>query len=187
LPKFSERVAIAKAIEAAIGKRRGRNNQKNFSEFHGTQTRNIAAERAGFGNPITYQQAKRVVERGVPELVEAMDKGEVSIAAAAVIVEQPRTPQRLYEALHPEARNFSSGKQRQRRSKEPSETVSHGFSADTAAKTGTTVARIRASEQVESQRQRLPLALLPTHPRRPAWRLGPSGCTHRSASGLPRK
>jgi hypothetical protein len=88
--KFSERVAIAKAIEAAIGERRGRNNQKNFSEFHGTQTRNIAAERAGFGNPITYQQAKRVVERGTPELVEAMDAGEVSISAAAVIAEQPR-------------------------------------------------------------------------------------------------
>jgi hypothetical protein len=71
-------VAIAKAIEAAIGKRQGQRTDKelpkNFSEVvPGKETRKVAAERAGFGNPITYQQAKRVVERGVQELVEAMD------------------------------------------------------------------------------------------------------------------
>jgi ParB family chromosome partitioning protein len=74
-------VAIAKAIEAAIGKRQGQRTDKelpeNFPEVHrGAETREIAAERAGFGNPKTYQQARRVVEHGIAELVEAMDAGE---------------------------------------------------------------------------------------------------------------
>jgi ParB family chromosome partitioning protein len=71
-------VAIAKAIEAAIGKRQGQRTDKglveNFPQVApGTKTRDVAAEKAGFGNPKTYQQARRVVEKGVAELVEAMD------------------------------------------------------------------------------------------------------------------
>jgi acetyl-CoA carboxylase alpha subunit len=68
-------VAIAKAIEAAIGERRGRGNVQNVAQYHGTKTREIAANKAGFENPETYRQARRVVENGVKELVEAMDKG----------------------------------------------------------------------------------------------------------------
>jgi len=42
-----------------------------------------AARRAGLKNRDTYVRAKRVVQKGVPELVEAMDAGEISISAAA--------------------------------------------------------------------------------------------------------
>ena len=56
--------------------------------------RDIAAERAGFGNARTYQQAKKVTEDGAPELVAAMDAGEVSIDAAALIAQAPPETQR---------------------------------------------------------------------------------------------
>jgi hypothetical protein len=80
-------VAIAKAIEAAIGKRQGQRTDRglpdNCPEVQpGSETREIAAQRSGFNSYKTYERARRVVERGVAELVEAMDAGEVSIAAA---------------------------------------------------------------------------------------------------------
>ncbi len=77
----SERVAIAGAIEAEIGERRGRPSEENpqhVAELNGQETRDVAAEKAGFGNHETYRQAKSVVERGSPELVGAMDSGAAS-------------------------------------------------------------------------------------------------------------
>ena len=55
----------------------------------GRRTTELAAEKAGFGNRKTYDEAKRVVDHGAPELVEAMDAGEISIQAAAVIATEP--------------------------------------------------------------------------------------------------
>lgn len=87
----TERVAIGKAIEAALGDRRGSNqyqrkeDPENFPEAVGKESRQVAAERAGFGNETTYRQAKKVVEDGAPELVEAVDAGKVSVSAAAEI------------------------------------------------------------------------------------------------------
>jgi len=95
----SERVAIGRAIEAEIGKRQGRRTDlepvENLPQVPpGTKTRELAAEKAGFGNARTYQQAKKVTEDGAPELVAAMDAGEVSIDAAALIAEAPTETQR---------------------------------------------------------------------------------------------
>jgi ParB-like chromosome segregation protein Spo0J len=95
----SERVAIGKAIEAAIGKRQGQRTDIGLVENPpqvpaGVKTREIAAEKAGFGNPRTYEQAKKVTEAGAPELVAAMDAGEISIDAAAVIAQEPPEAQR---------------------------------------------------------------------------------------------
>jgi len=95
----SERVAIGKAIEAEVGKRQGRRTDlepvENLPQVPpGTKTRELAAEKAGFGNARTYQQAKKVTEDGAPELVAAMDAGEVSISAAAVLAQAPPDTQR---------------------------------------------------------------------------------------------
>ena len=38
---------------------------------------------AGLGSGKTLEAAQKVVERGIPELVEAMDRGKVTIHAAA--------------------------------------------------------------------------------------------------------
>jgi len=95
----SERVAIGKAVEAEIGKRQGQRTDLEPVEDlpqvpPGTKTREFAAEKAGFGNARTYQQAKKVTEIGAPELVAAMDAGDVSIDAAAIIAQEPPEAQR---------------------------------------------------------------------------------------------
>lgn len=97
----SERVAIAKAIEDTLKatERRGRTkadtgqadliepeNPQNFAELSGNESRQIAAEKAGFGNPETYRQARTVTDEAIPELVEAMDKGDIAISTAAKLV-----------------------------------------------------------------------------------------------------
>ena len=132
----SERVAIANAIEAALGNRQGQRTDiqaprdcagvapdtkvgdhaatelrgkfpevpasagqghrteielpENIPEVEpGVETREFAAKKAGFGNYKTYEQAKKVVDQGAPELVAAMDAGEISINAASVIASEP--------------------------------------------------------------------------------------------------
>lgn len=96
----SEQVAIAEAMRKEMGNRQGRDNPQNFAEYKGRETREIVAEKAGFGNAETYRQARNVVQRGVPELVEAMDRGDVSISAAATIAKQPAEVQRQHIAAN---------------------------------------------------------------------------------------
>jgi hypothetical protein len=94
----SERVAIGQTIEKGLGNRRGQRTDKrlpgNFPEVeHGRETRQIAARRAGFGNETTYRHAKQVVACGVPELVQAVDNGEIAVSAAARIAAKPAEEQ----------------------------------------------------------------------------------------------
>lgn len=94
---MSERVEIGKALEGELAKRVGVNQHKkegmeNFPHPQGA-TRDLAAKAAGFGNGKTYEQAKAVVENAVPELIEAMDSGRVSVSAAATLSELPKSEQ----------------------------------------------------------------------------------------------
>lgn len=91
--KPSEKVAIGRAVEAKMAERRGRDNPVNIPEFKGVETREIAAQKAGFGSETAYRQAKLVVDEGVPELVEKMDAG-LPVSAAAVIAKQDHDTQR---------------------------------------------------------------------------------------------
>lgn len=108
----AERVAIGAAIEAELGNRRGQRTDlkaegqgdlletelpENFPEVSGKETRQIAAEKAGFGNETTYRQAKTVVAQAIPELVEAMDK-TISISAAAMATALPMEEQQAIMA-----------------------------------------------------------------------------------------
>ena len=87
---ISERVAIGKALEAEIGNRKGQRTdlapRENFpqvdSHIEGVRTSQTAARFAGFGNRKTYEQAKSVIERGAPKLVEAVDKKLISVSRA---------------------------------------------------------------------------------------------------------
>jgi len=88
----SERVAIAKAIEKQIGKRQGQRTDKQLrgkipEVENGKRTREVAAERAGFGNDKTYRQASKVVANGTSRLIQAMDSGKVSISAASILAD----------------------------------------------------------------------------------------------------
>lgn len=96
----SERVAIAEAVRLQLGDRRGPNQysatnedvQKIAHPRTSVRTREVAAERAGFGNAETLRQASTVVNLGAPALIEKMDSGEIAIAPAAQIAKQ--TPER---------------------------------------------------------------------------------------------
>lgn len=85
----SERVAIAKAVEADLGKRQGRPSHEkvdNCPQFPvGLKTRDIAAQRSGFSTGKQYERAASVISLGAPELVAAMDADELSISAAEAI------------------------------------------------------------------------------------------------------
>ncbi len=50
----------------------------------GEKSRDVAAKKAGFAESTTYRRAKKVVEEGTTELVDAMDEGRIrpSVAAA---------------------------------------------------------------------------------------------------------
>lgn len=100
----SERAAIGKAIEEELGNRHGQRTDlrpkgresgpwvegKNWDTG---ESRKLAAQRAGFGSHQTFERAKTVTERGVPELQAAMDSGAVSISGAAKIASQPKDEQ----------------------------------------------------------------------------------------------
>lgn len=95
----SERVAIGRAIESQIGNRQGQRTDKglpvNLPEVaKHKETRRTAAEKAGFGSETAYRQAKTVVDKGIPELVEKVDRGEIAVSAAAIIAAKPAPSQR---------------------------------------------------------------------------------------------
>ena len=79
---------------AAVPERRGRPSDKsatnaadksapNGANLSG-RTDDYVARLVGFGSANTYRRARTVVEHGTPELVAAMDSGDVSINAAIV-------------------------------------------------------------------------------------------------------
>ena len=95
----SERVAIGNALEEEIGSRQGERTDMELPQYiaevePGVETREFAAKKAGFGNRTTYEQAKRVVERAVDEVIAQMDSEELSVNAAALIADQPPERQR---------------------------------------------------------------------------------------------
>ena len=56
------------------------------------KTADIAARKSGFGSAETFERAKAVVDTAIPELVEAMDQGKVSISAAHAPFMRHRIP-----------------------------------------------------------------------------------------------
>ena len=94
----SERAEIGKALEVELQGRVGnpalKSIPENFPELPKGDTRDLAAKAAGFGNGKTYEQAKMVVDAGVPELVAAMNAGAASVSAAAAVAALPPEEQR---------------------------------------------------------------------------------------------
>ena len=126
----SERVAIAQAYKEKLGNRAGRPKkeeaeiQENFPEFpKGQQTRDIAAKAAGFGNAKTFEQAEKVVDKGIKPLVEAMDTGEVSVSAAAELASEPEEVQEEVIKQGPEAVKQHAKAKREARKAKPAKPV----------------------------------------------------------------
>ena len=106
---FIQEVQLGLTVEEALGPRKGTRTdlspRENFPEVAVNldnilnkklklqgRTEEIVAELAGFGNYKTYQQAKKVVKNGIPELVAAVYQ-EVSIYRAFQISKYPREEQ----------------------------------------------------------------------------------------------
>jgi N6-adenosine-specific RNA methylase IME4 len=94
---ISERIDIGSEVEKILGKRRGQRSVRvvqNFAQLKGHKTREIAAAKAGFGNAETYRQAKLIATSGAPELIAAVDAGEISVYAGAAIAKLPKPEQK---------------------------------------------------------------------------------------------
>ena len=107
---LSERDSIRRAIDAeekAKAKERQREHgktapgrktlpQKSAEVKTSTkprESRTAAAKRVGLGSHDTASKVGKVVDKGTPELVQAMDKGTVSVNAAAKLAELPKPKQ----------------------------------------------------------------------------------------------
>jgi ParB-like chromosome segregation protein Spo0J len=88
----SERVAIVEALRG-YGHGGDRKSDQSRNCDVDRLTTKQAAERVGFCRD-DYFRAKKVVERGVPELVDAMDAGRLTIYSAAVLAEEDQDSQR---------------------------------------------------------------------------------------------
>lgn len=112
---FKQRVELGLAHEAALGCRKGARTDlqlsKNFNEVNSKsnekstekptlqgRTEELAAKLAGFGNFITYHQAKKIIKNGIPELIETVEKG-LAISRAAKISEFSSEKQRYFLSL----------------------------------------------------------------------------------------
>ncbi|QDT24342.1 DNA N-6-adenine-methyltransferase [Gimesia chilikensis] len=77
----SERVAIVDALRSY--KHGGDRRSKQIRNIDDDLTVDQAAKRADLGGKDGYARAKKVVEKGIPELVNAMDSNKLSIVAAS--------------------------------------------------------------------------------------------------------
>lgn len=105
----SERVAIMASMERSKGGRPSitetRPDRGGFVEpSKETANQEIAAKRAGFGSVEAARRATLVTRRGIPELIAAMDAGELKIDPAAVIAVRPAEEQREIMTLDRAAR-----------------------------------------------------------------------------------
>lgn len=100
---LSERDSIRRAIEQEekekakerqrLSEGRGKKGQQNSADLKQPQSRSAAAKRVGLGSHDTASKVAKVVDKGTPELVAAMDTGALSVNAAAKLVELPKVDQ----------------------------------------------------------------------------------------------
>lgn len=95
----TEQIALAQVIQGQVAGRAGGNRMPEHSgnisgKVDQGDSRDIAARAAGLGSGKTLEAAQRVIEHGTPELVEAMDRREISIHGADKLAKQPAAKQR---------------------------------------------------------------------------------------------
>jgi ParB-like chromosome segregation protein Spo0J len=97
---ISERVAIANAIaeiESVAAKKRmkaGKKSDPTVNCPEGTaETRDIAAEKSGFGSGKEYERAKLATKKGSKVLIKSMDARDIPISTAALLAVLPQAEQ----------------------------------------------------------------------------------------------
>ncbi len=99
---WTEKLALAEVIKDAIGDQRRYNGkprdeqgsiQNNYSESKSEQTRDTAARKSGMGSHTTMRHVKTAKEKGVAEVVEALDADRIAPYVAAKIAALPQDSQ----------------------------------------------------------------------------------------------
>ena len=91
----TERIAIMDSIKTlGQGSRTDLQPRQNFAEVKTPAKKEDAAKQAGLGNKETARQAKKVVEKALPEVIKKMDSNEVAISTAAKIADLPEREQK---------------------------------------------------------------------------------------------
>ena len=109
----TERVAIVEAMRSF--KHGGNRHSKRKSDDE-SLTVDEAAKRAGLGGKDSYFRAKSVIDKAVPELIEAMDSGRLSLSAAARLAEaEPEEQAECLTKLLDEGRWTAKGIERELR------------------------------------------------------------------------
>lgn len=96
----SELVAIVESLRSFSHGGDRRSDQSRTGELE-SLTIDEAAKRVGLGNKDSYYRARKVIESGTPELVEAMDSETISIAAAAQALKLDEQGQQILVAQRP--------------------------------------------------------------------------------------
>jgi len=103
-PVVSERAIRAMQLERTLGNRQGTRTDladkasdplgRKCPQVKG-KTTTLAAKEAGFHSRDTYLRAKKVVQTGVFQLVQAMDQGRISVSQAAMLADLPPAEQEI--------------------------------------------------------------------------------------------
>lgn len=116
----SEKHALAEKLEAVAAKkeRRGGTGSNQYqkkkskerqvadnSTKHKRKTSHKIAAKSGFGSDRERRRVKTVMEKGIPEVQEAMDKGDLSVSAASRIAGKPKKQQRQFIKKHTNEEN----------------------------------------------------------------------------------
>lgn len=110
---LSQRGYIGIEMEKRLGNRRI-SHRRNCAPAKG-KTSALAAKEAGFSSRDSYLRVKKVLQKGIPELIQAIDDRKVSIAQAAAIAEftheeqaalLQKTRKEITVALHQQQMNF---------------------------------------------------------------------------------
>jgi DNA-binding transcriptional regulator YdaS (Cro superfamily) len=101
---ISERVYIGMQLEKMLGKRQGARSDLKESGSKCAQVKGkttaLVAKEAGFSSRDTYLRAKKVVEKGIKDVIESMDKKLISIASAAAMAGLPAEEQQFLIKSH---------------------------------------------------------------------------------------
>lgn len=112
----SEKVAVVESLRSF---RHGGDRRSDRTRTRDVEPLTVdqLAKRVGLGGKDGYLRAKAVVERGIPELVDAMDRGEIAVSVAAEVATLEASDQRLMLESKGEltVRDVSSRRGRDRR------------------------------------------------------------------------
>ncbi len=94
-----ERVAVARLLEQELKRRAGRPKREEVipaerPELRGKESRDIAAQKAGFPSTTIFRRAAFVHDNGIQELKDAVDAGTVKITTAEKIAHLPKADQK---------------------------------------------------------------------------------------------